>query len=147
ISELRAALGDDPKTPRFIETASRRGYRFIGAAMPAAPGQQEVQAEIPRMIGRAAALQRLRDAWNHALAGRRQVGWVTGEAGGGESPVVEAFLSERDPRRWVVGQCVEHWGAGEPYLPLIEGLTVLCRRDPSLVAGLRAAAPTWLAQM
>ena len=29
ISEVRAALGDDPKQPRYIETASRRGYRFI----------------------------------------------------------------------------------------------------------------------
>jgi DNA-binding winged helix-turn-helix (wHTH) protein len=29
ISEVRAALGDDPKQPRYIETVSRRGYRFI----------------------------------------------------------------------------------------------------------------------
>jgi len=32
ISEVRAALGDDPKRPRYIETVSRRGYRFIAAA-------------------------------------------------------------------------------------------------------------------
>jgi DNA-binding winged helix-turn-helix (wHTH) protein len=32
ISEVRAALGDDPKQPRYIETVSRRGYRFIGSA-------------------------------------------------------------------------------------------------------------------
>ena len=30
IREIREALGDDPQTPRFIETAHRRGYRFIG---------------------------------------------------------------------------------------------------------------------
>ena len=30
IRQIRGALGDDPKTPRFIETAHRRGYRFIG---------------------------------------------------------------------------------------------------------------------
>ena len=29
IREVRRALGDDPRTPRFIETAHRRGYRFI----------------------------------------------------------------------------------------------------------------------
>ena len=30
IRQLREALTDDSKTPRFIETAHRRGYRFIG---------------------------------------------------------------------------------------------------------------------
>ncbi len=29
ISDVRAALHDDPKQPRYIETVSRRGYRFI----------------------------------------------------------------------------------------------------------------------
>jgi pimeloyl-ACP methyl ester carboxylesterase/DNA-binding winged helix-turn-helix (wHTH) protein len=29
IREIRRALGDDPRTPSFIETAHRRGYRFI----------------------------------------------------------------------------------------------------------------------
>src|SRR5919108_5751480 len=29
IFEIRSALGDRPKTPRFIETLPRRGYRFI----------------------------------------------------------------------------------------------------------------------
>src|SRR5581483_3481239 len=29
ISELRAALSDEARQPRFIETASRFGYRFI----------------------------------------------------------------------------------------------------------------------
>lgn len=44
ISEVRAALGDDPKQPRYIETVSRRGYRFIGA--PAAiRAPQSVPAE------------------------------------------------------------------------------------------------------
>src|SRR5262249_46234439 len=30
IRQIREALGDDPKSPSFIETAHRRGYRFIG---------------------------------------------------------------------------------------------------------------------
>src|SRR5437879_5428553 len=29
VSRLREALGDSAETPRFIETLSRRGYRFI----------------------------------------------------------------------------------------------------------------------
>src|SRR5690242_18720914 len=30
IRKLRAVLDDDARQPRFIETVSRRGYRFIG---------------------------------------------------------------------------------------------------------------------
>jgi len=38
IKRLREALGDSPEKPRFIETLSRRGYRFIGIpAITAAP--------------------------------------------------------------------------------------------------------------
>ncbi len=29
VAELRRALGDNPKTPRYIETRARRGYRFL----------------------------------------------------------------------------------------------------------------------
>ena len=34
ITELRTVLGDDPRKPRFIETVSRRGYRFIVSTTP-----------------------------------------------------------------------------------------------------------------
>jgi DNA-binding winged helix-turn-helix (wHTH) protein/pimeloyl-ACP methyl ester carboxylesterase len=42
VREIRRALDDDPRTPRFIETAHRRGYRFVApvsldTAAPAAP--------------------------------------------------------------------------------------------------------------
>ncbi len=33
VGELRSALGDDPKEPRWIETVPRRGYRFVGATI------------------------------------------------------------------------------------------------------------------
>lgn len=34
VSELRRALGDDPRKPRIIETLHRRGYRFIAPLTP-----------------------------------------------------------------------------------------------------------------
>ena len=37
ISEVRAVLDDDPKQPRYIETVSRRGYRFLAATVGDSP--------------------------------------------------------------------------------------------------------------
>ncbi|MDM0116736.1 carboxylesterase family protein [Variovorax sp. J22R133] len=37
VRELRCALGDDAKAPRFIETVSARGYRFLAAVNRASP--------------------------------------------------------------------------------------------------------------
>lgn len=34
IAELRRALGDDPSTPRYLETVTGQGYRFIGHVEP-----------------------------------------------------------------------------------------------------------------
>ena len=34
VKRLRAALGDDAKAPRYIETLPRRGYRWINAVIP-----------------------------------------------------------------------------------------------------------------
>ena len=31
ITDIRKALGDDPRAPRFIQTVARRGYRFVAA--------------------------------------------------------------------------------------------------------------------
>ena len=47
------------------------------------------------------------------------------------------------------GQCVEHRGAGEPYLPVLEALGRLARQPngQQLVPLLARQAPTWLAQM
>ena len=47
------------------------------------------------------------------------------------------------------GQCLDHHGVGEPYLPLIEALTRLAGAPDGAVVKkiLAAQAPSWLAQM
>ncbi|MFQ5684169.1 MAG: transcriptional regulator [Candidatus Binatia bacterium] len=42
ITELRKALGDDPKEPKFIQTVHRRGYRFIA---PVTIGAEQVPTQ------------------------------------------------------------------------------------------------------
>lgn len=44
ISDLRAALDDDPRQPRCIETVARRGYRFI-ATVVGSPVQSRTAVE------------------------------------------------------------------------------------------------------
>ncbi|HUP06037.1 MAG TPA: AAA family ATPase, partial [Caldimonas sp.] len=166
ISDLRSALHDDPKRPRFIETVSRRGYRFIGtvsdvdiapqpamradAPMPAptsASASVPAPVSAPVPVGRAEVLAGLRAAWSLAEAGRRQLVWISGEAGVGKSTVIERFVREVGEARSAQGQCVEQYGHGEPYLAVLEALTGLCARDPAIVELIRAVAPTWLFQL
>ncbi|HET8644585.1 MAG TPA: winged helix-turn-helix domain-containing protein, partial [Vicinamibacteria bacterium] len=48
IKQIRAALGDQADTPRFVETLPRRGYRFIAAiAAPEAPAPRAALAPAP----------------------------------------------------------------------------------------------------
>lgn len=150
ISQLRAALDDDAKQPRYIETASRRGYRFIpdGTLTPA-PVSVEATIEEPAspLIGRRGALARLHAAWTQAQQGRRQVFWVAGEAGVGKTTLIDSLLDTLAGATCARGQCVEQFGAGEPYLPVLEALGSLCRQDPALPALMRSVAPTWLLQL
>ena len=65
IKKLRQALGDDPVTPRFIETLPRHGYRFIapveGGALPELP--------LPTIGTKAIQESPLRRHWVVAAAG------------------------------------------------------------------------------
>jgi tetratricopeptide (TPR) repeat protein len=81
------------------------------------------------------------------------VGFITGEAGMGKTTLVEAFLERAaagHPDAFVArGQCLEHFGEGEPYFPILEALGSLCRQPARdrVVEILWRHAPTWLTQM
>ena len=177
IAELRKALGDRVQTPQFIATAHRRGYRFVAPVtgidallerpatppntVPPAPSRAD--AFIPNslplpvrlsvtLVERDEVLAHLHTAWTQARQGQRQFVFITGEAGIGKTAVVEAFMTQVaiDPTVWLAqGQCVEQYGTGEAYLPILEALGQLCRppQGERLVALLRQQAPTWLGQM
>jgi DNA-binding winged helix-turn-helix (wHTH) protein len=155
ISDLRTVLGDNPRQPRFIETVPRRGYRFIAvpAATPAptaVPPAIEALTGTPQsssFIGRVDAFARLRRAWNQANGGQRAIVWVAGEPGIGKTTLIEQFVAGIGGVAFARGQCVEHYGTGEPYLPVLEALAELGRKDPALPTLLRTVAPTWLLQL
>ena len=154
ISELRTALDDDARKPRFIETVSRRGYRFIAptSAIVASPPvaavvPQDRSTESGSFIGRTEALSRLRTNWDLACTGRRRIVWVVGEPGIGKTTLIEHFIAGLGDVLCIRGQCVDQYGSGEPYLPVLEALSELCRIDSTMVPLLRAVAPTWLLQL
>jgi len=153
ISDLRTVLQDDARQPRFIETVSRRGYRFISSvdaiaaiSTTASSCLAETQTLPPTFIGRTKELERLRSAWQAATSGKRAIVWIAGEAGVGKTTLVERFQSEVGEGHCARGHCVEQHGGGEPYLPVLEALTTLCRRDPTLPDLIRAVAPSWLSR-
>src|SRR4029079_17379201 len=47
IQEVRKALGDDARRPRYIETVHRRGYRFVGKIAPGEKQGSDVSRGLP----------------------------------------------------------------------------------------------------
>ena len=164
IRELRKVLGDDARTPEYIETVHRRGYRFIAPLHSASPVQgsksqvhspdpiPHPQSLTPTFVGREAELEQLHGWFRQAQAGTRQIVFVTGEPGIGKTSLIEMFLHALRTTQdaWIAqGQCIEQYGEGEAYLPVLTALGRLCR-EPSterLVPVLHQWAPTWAVQL
>jgi DNA-binding winged helix-turn-helix (wHTH) protein len=154
IFEVRSALGDRPKTPQFIETRPRRGYRFIAtvhdgsAAAPATP----LPPAHSHLVGREGVLETLRACLHRALRGQRQIVFVTGEPGIGKTAMVDAFQQQATadvPGLLLArGQCLEGYGGMEAYYPMLEALGELWRGagGDTVVQTLTTHAPTWLVQ-
>ena len=51
INLLRTQFGDDPRAPRYIETANRRGYRLVAQVAPLAAPRPALQAAGPPAAG------------------------------------------------------------------------------------------------
>ena len=56
VRRLRAALGDEAETPRYIETIPRHGYRFIGTVLPPVAAVEGPSAPPQRSPSRSAWL-------------------------------------------------------------------------------------------
>ena len=148
VQEIRAALGDAAAAPRYLETVGRLGYRLVvGGELDMLP----VLTAGP-IVGRQGEVDTLERCFQRAAQGTRQLVFVSGEAGVGKTTVVDVFLARLDAGRAVRigrGQCVEHYGEGEPYLSILEVLGQLCRGPDhqDVLAALRRYAPMWLVQL
>ncbi len=174
IRQLRDLLGDEAKSPRFIETAHRRGYRFIApvteteargipeetserrsniSTSARLPDYLQAVPSVPvTVLGRDPGLARMLSFLASALRANTQMVFVTGEPGIGKTTFVEAFLHQATAIHGISiarGQCLEQYGAGEAYLPVLDALSRLARESAGerVVNELRRHAPTWLIQM
>ena len=153
IAAIRAVLGDDARKPLFIETMSRRGYRFIASVAEGAPARHAgVSDPAKALVGRDDALAELRHCLGRMSRGERQIVFVTGEAGIGKTAMADAFIARATTAtpdiRVTRGQCIEGYGSKEAYYPMLEVLAALCRGHggDAIVQILAAQAPTWLVQ-
>jgi DNA-binding winged helix-turn-helix (wHTH) protein/tetratricopeptide (TPR) repeat protein len=158
VAELRRALDDDARTPRIIETVHRRGYRFIAQVTMTAAAREMTRkaSSVPKspksMVGREMELAQLQYSYSQVLEGQRLILFVTGEAGIGKTAFIQALLdsiADEGTARLGRGQCVEQYGSGEPYMPVLEALSRLSHEDggEQVIELLNKFAPTWLTQM
>jgi DNA-binding winged helix-turn-helix (wHTH) protein/tetratricopeptide (TPR) repeat protein len=152
IFEIRRALGDDPLAPRYIETVPRRGYRFT-APRTRSPRMPASAADVrTALVGRDALLAQLDQRLARARTGQRQQVFLSGEAGIGKTAVLDTFLARAasDPDLLIArGTCLEHYGAAEAYLPVLEAFGRLLRDLDAerVIRVLKTHAPTWLVQL
>ena len=107
------------------------------------------------LVGRQSELAQLQDWLAKADHGNRQIVFVSGEAGIGKTALVNAFQGQfqnslGQNNLWIEqGQCIEHYGGGEAYLPILDALGRLCRgkMGQECIRLLMQHAPTWLAHM
>jgi hypothetical protein len=145
VQEIRAALGDVAAAPQYLETVEPQGYRFRVVSEPKDPPPRTVSP----IVGRQQEIARLEDWFQRATQGMRQLVFVSGDIGMGKTTVVDQFLAQcaaGNAGRIGRGQCAEHYGEGEPYLPVFEALWQLSRgpAHDAVLAGLRRYAPLWL---
>jgi predicted ATPase len=145
----------EARAPRPLRLGGRRSLsvRFASAGPRKwAVSRTRPTEAAPVAVGRETDLAQLGEWFAQASEGKRQVVFVAGEPGIGKTALVGAFLGAIGSEGTVRigrGQCVEHYASGEPYMPILEALTRLCREPggDGLLKILHRLAPAWLARM
>jgi DNA-binding winged helix-turn-helix (wHTH) protein len=174
IARLRRILGDDASSPGFIRNVHGEGYRFVGRATirgrapaaaaedPLSHGAEPDSADVARsspVVGRTSEVATLNQLLRVVANGDRQLVLVSGESGIGKTTLIDRFLQPLTSRPGISrqvqplpavvigrGQCVEQYGQGEPFLPVMEAIERLARGDDGtrVKDALFRCAPTWL---
>ena len=153
VHDLRSVVGEG-----VVETVVGRGYRFtpeiqhVHTGEPTLASSPAQDGSVKHVVGRESELDALRSGLRSACDGKRTTVFVTGEAGVGKTTLVDAFVEQASERRRLLvgrGACVEQYGSGQAYLPVLDAIGALCRgpESSSTVDVFAEHASTWLAQM
>jgi DNA-binding winged helix-turn-helix (wHTH) protein/tetratricopeptide (TPR) repeat protein len=160
MSALRKILEEGSSGQSYIQTVPRRGYRFVASvchsenSLPIVhplPDAAETVSEI--LVGREPELRKLETFLTNAVQGSGHMVFITGEPGIGKTALSNSFLrlvrSRYPAARLSQGRCLEQYGAGEPYLPILDSLSALLSGPDCEFVGqvLRSRAPTWCLQL
>lgn len=158
VRAARSALRVDPALGDAIQTLRGFGYRLSDEVerqghsarndRPGAQTRPEVASRI--FVGREPELETFRSAFAAAATGKRQTIILVGEPGIGKTSLASRALEDAADRFAIGrGQCLEGFGRGTPYRPILEALTSLVHecdatlRDPVLDS-IRRCAPAWV---
>jgi len=163
IYSLRKILGDESKSPHYIETVSKRGYRFLAVVVIKGRNQAAKASEIRQPDHRSKVpvlptghnytqeLVELHEAYQQASTGERRLVFLHGEHGIGKTALLNTFLANVQHSELAVlrARCVQMSCVAEPFLPLLEALERHCRESNGrlIIERLNQIAPTWLYQM
>jgi len=101
-------------------------HRVVGMRAGRRASRRRTGRSLSRFVGRERQLRLVDDALGLAESGAGQVIGVVAEPGMGKSRLVEeAQRSSVGRARWVEGRCVPY-GAGHPYLPVLDLVRELC---------------------
>ena len=134
ISSLRQVLGSTADGRDYIQTVSKRGYRFISQVRETAgeeldgtslgiplPPSLRATAAVD-FLGREAELLQMHDVWQRALGGRHQLLLVAGEAGIGKTRLSREFARSRGAEGSIVLVGYSDEENLIPYQPFVECL-------------------------
>ncbi len=163
VYSLRNILRDDTKSPNYISTVCKRGYRFLAEVTVKehyriAEGNENrrlhyrPQAQVfPARLEYIQELAKLQEAFQRASAGERRLVFMQGEQSTGKSALLDSFLAKVQHSEMTLlrARCVQMSCVSEPFLPLLEALQRRCHEPNGrlVIERLNHLAPTWLYQM
>jgi len=155
IRELRLALDDDARNPRYIETVHRRGFRLLVNGVDYLPRQKLEKApwasqhKAAHLPGRSDVIERLEELATRVQDSVSELALVMGGLGVGKSAMLRCMATRMSSRNtWLVCEisCKEPAMAYGPVLEMLERL----REGPAgaaISSILRRHAGSWLAEL